>query len=46
MHVALISGADRGLGLALAAGLLDRGWRVYAGQFLPEWPALTDLAAQ
>ena len=43
-RIALVTGADRGLGLALAAGLLERGWRVFAGQYLPEWPALGELA--
>ena len=41
--VALVTGADRGLGLALCAGLLDRGWRVFAGQYLPDWPDLANL---
>ena len=44
--IALVTGADRGLGLALCAGLLERGWRVFAGQYMPEWPELTELAAQ
>ena len=43
-HIALVSGADRGLGHALSAGLLERGWRVYAGQYMPEWPELAALA--
>ncbi len=43
-RVALVTGADRGLGLAIAAGLLARGWRVFAGQFMPEWPELGELA--
>ncbi|MHB1317152.1 MAG: SDR family NAD(P)-dependent oxidoreductase [Anaerolineae bacterium] len=42
-QVALISGADRGLGLALTAGLLDAGWVVFAGQYLPDWPELGRL---
>lgn len=42
--VALVTGADRGLGQALCAGLLDRGWRVFAGQYMPEWPELAALA--
>jgi NAD(P)-dependent dehydrogenase (short-subunit alcohol dehydrogenase family) len=44
-RVAVVTGADRGLGLALSAGLLERGWRVYAGQYLPESPELGRLAA-
>jgi NAD(P)-dependent dehydrogenase (short-subunit alcohol dehydrogenase family) len=39
-----ITGADRGLGFALAAGLLERGWRVFAGQYMPDWPDLAELA--
>ena len=44
-HTAVVTGADRGLGLALCTGLLDRGWRVYAGQYMPDWPELSTLAA-
>jgi len=39
----LATGADRGLGLALCAGLLKAGWQVFAGQYLPEWHELADL---
>jgi NAD(P)-dependent dehydrogenase (short-subunit alcohol dehydrogenase family) len=42
-RTALVTGADRGLGYALSAGLLERGWRVYAGQYMPEWPELSAL---
>jgi NAD(P)-dependent dehydrogenase (short-subunit alcohol dehydrogenase family) len=42
--IALVTGADRGLGLALCAGLLERGWNVFAGQYLPDWPELAALA--
>jgi NAD(P)-dependent dehydrogenase (short-subunit alcohol dehydrogenase family) len=45
-RVALVTGADRGLGLALCAGLLERGWRVVAGQYMPEWPELGALAGR
>jgi NAD(P)-dependent dehydrogenase (short-subunit alcohol dehydrogenase family) len=41
--IAFVTGADRGLGFALCAGLLDAGWRVFAGQYLPEWPDLATL---
>lgn len=44
-RVAVVTGADRGLGLALSAGLLEQGWHVYAGQYLPESPELGRLAA-
>ena len=45
-NVALVTGADRGLGFAICASLLGRGWRVLAGQFMPDWPDLAALAAQ
>jgi NAD(P)-dependent dehydrogenase (short-subunit alcohol dehydrogenase family) len=44
--VAFITGADRGLGLALSAGLLQLGWRVFAGQYMPTWPDLDQLSAR
>jgi NAD(P)-dependent dehydrogenase (short-subunit alcohol dehydrogenase family) len=40
---ALVTGADRGLGFALTEGLLARGWRVFAGEYLPQWPQLREL---
>jgi NAD(P)-dependent dehydrogenase (short-subunit alcohol dehydrogenase family) len=40
---AFVTGADRGLGLAICAGLLERNWMVFAGQYLPEWHELTHL---
>jgi NAD(P)-dependent dehydrogenase (short-subunit alcohol dehydrogenase family) len=43
---ALVTGADRGLGLALSAGLLERGWQVFAGQYMPDWPDLEVLAGK
>lgn len=43
---AVVTGADRGLGLALAEGLLARGWRVFAGSYLPDWPQLQELQAR
>lgn len=42
----LVTGADRGLGVALVAGLLDRGWLVLAGQHRPDWPELSALASR
>jgi NAD(P)-dependent dehydrogenase (short-subunit alcohol dehydrogenase family) len=44
--VALVSGADRGLGLALTEGLLRAGWRVFAGQYMADWPELAKLQQQ
>ena len=40
---ALVTGADRGLGLAFAAQLLERGYEVFAGRFLPGCYGLDDL---
>jgi NAD(P)-dependent dehydrogenase (short-subunit alcohol dehydrogenase family) len=45
-QIALVTGADRGLGFALCAGLLKLGWRVFAGQFMPDWPDLAALARE
>ena len=39
-----VTGGDRGLGLALCEGLLEKGWRVFAGQYMPAWPELAALA--
>jgi NAD(P)-dependent dehydrogenase (short-subunit alcohol dehydrogenase family) len=46
LNTALVTGADRGLGLALCKGLLERGWQVFAGQYLPDWPELEALAGK
>ncbi|MBX3064303.1 MAG: SDR family NAD(P)-dependent oxidoreductase [Anaerolineae bacterium] len=40
---AFVTGADRGLGLALCTGLLRLGWRVFAGQHLTAWHELAEL---
>jgi NAD(P)-dependent dehydrogenase (short-subunit alcohol dehydrogenase family) len=40
-----ITGADRGLGCALAGCFLREKWIVFAGQFMPEWDALEKLKA-
>ena len=40
---AFVTGADRGLGFALCEDLLERGWRVFAGQHRPSWPQLDEL---
>ena len=42
-HVAVITGADRGLGFALTESLLREGWTVFSGQYLPEWQQLGAL---
>ncbi|MBN1640410.1 MAG: SDR family oxidoreductase [Anaerolineae bacterium] len=41
---AFVTGADRGLGYALCVALLQRGWQVFAGQYMPDWPDLAALA--
>ncbi|MCL2004416.1 MAG: SDR family NAD(P)-dependent oxidoreductase [Oscillospiraceae bacterium] len=46
MKTAYVTGADRGLGFALARTLLERGYNVYAGQYMPEWNELDALKAQ
>jgi NAD(P)-dependent dehydrogenase (short-subunit alcohol dehydrogenase family) len=45
MNKALITGADRGLGLAACKEFLADGWEIFAGQFMPQWPDLAELAA-
>ena len=45
-QIAFITGADRSLGFALCEGLLERDWRVFAGQYMPDWPKLAALAEQ
>jgi NAD(P)-dependent dehydrogenase (short-subunit alcohol dehydrogenase family) len=45
-RTAFVTGGDRGLGFALCAGLLEQGWQVFAGQYLPEWPDLSTLAGR
>lgn len=38
-----VTGADRGLGAAMVRRLLEQGHRVFAGQFMPDWPELAQL---
>ena len=45
-QIAVITGADRGLGFALTERLIREGWVVFAGQYMPEWPQLAALRAQ
>lgn len=42
----IVTGADRGLGFALCAALLEQKWRVFAGQYMPDWPDLAALASR
>lgn len=43
MSTVFITGADRGLGFALTEELIKRGWTVFAGQYMPQWPELACL---
>jgi NAD(P)-dependent dehydrogenase (short-subunit alcohol dehydrogenase family) len=43
MQNAMITGADRGLGLSLCKEFLRRGWRVFAGKFMEDYFLLEDL---
>ena len=43
MEKALVTGADRGLGLAFTDLLLQEGWEVFAGQYMPENRPLRSL---
>lgn len=42
----LVTGADRGLGLEICRELLRQGWKVYAGQYMPDWKELETLRDQ
>ncbi len=43
MKQVMITGADRGIGLALCKSFLQHGWRVFAGRFMKDWKELEDL---
>lgn len=43
MNNILVTGADRGLGFAFTECFLERGYTVFAGQFMPGWQALQEL---
>lgn len=43
MKTVFITGADRGVGYSLCECFLAGGWRVLAGQFMPEWTQLAEL---
>ncbi|QAY67058.1 SDR family NAD(P)-dependent oxidoreductase [Paenibacillus protaetiae] len=40
--IACVTGADRGLGFALALQLARAGYRVFAGRYMPDWHALDE----
>jgi len=43
---AYITGADRGLGLALTKTFLARDYKVYAGSYLSDWSSLSELKTE
>lgn len=43
MEQVFITGADRGVGSALCKTFLDHGFRVFGGQFMPQWHELDEL---
>ncbi len=46
MRSVFLTGADRGIGYALCEEFLKGGYRVFAGQFMPQWPQLEQLQEQ
>ena len=40
MPIAVVSGADRNIGLEIVKQFLQRGWKVFAGRYLMELPLL------
>ncbi|HEY5466403.1 MAG TPA: SDR family NAD(P)-dependent oxidoreductase, partial [Clostridia bacterium] len=42
---AYVTGADRGLGLGFVKVLVENGYRVYAGSYMPDWHELQDVIA-
>lgn len=46
IKTALVTGADRGLGLSIVMGLAKLGWRVFAGRILQEYTLLDELKAE
>ncbi len=46
MKTVMITGADRGVGHALCICFLENGWKVLAGQYMPDWPQLAALKAE
>ncbi len=43
---AYVTGADRGLGLGFVKVLVENGYKVYAGSFMPDWHELKEAAAE
>lgn len=46
MKTVFITGADRGIGLALCGKFAREGWHVLAGQYMPQWKELDQLLQQ
>ncbi|TDF89190.1 SDR family NAD(P)-dependent oxidoreductase [Paenibacillus piri] len=44
--ISYVTGADRGLGLGLVQVLLEKGYKVYAGSYLPEQDELRKLSRE
>lgn len=42
---AYVTGADRGLGLGFVKVLVENGYKVYAGSYMPDWHELQDVVA-
>ena len=45
-QIAYVTGADRGLGLGFTQTLLEKGYTVFAGSFMPDWEELIKLKQQ
>ena len=43
MPIAVVSGADRNIGLEIVKQFLQWGWKVFAGRYLMELPLLEEL---
>jgi len=43
MPIAVVSGADRNIGLEIVKQFLQRGWKVFAGRYLMDLPLLEEL---
>ncbi|SFE87603.1 short chain dehydrogenase [Paenibacillus algorifonticola] len=46
MGYALVTGADRGLGLGFVRQLLLKGFTVFAGRYASDWQGLPELKQQ
>ncbi|MGN7358609.1 SDR family NAD(P)-dependent oxidoreductase [Paenibacillus sp. SAF-054] len=46
IQTAVVTGADRGLGLGMTKRLLQLGWQVCAGSYMTDWPELQRLKLQ